>query len=83
MVYGDLPDEEKEANRQNVTDIRLSGELRMTVVDLNLDEKAVGYSLNVSYNQELLRNMKISSYAQTIDYDSPNRWMYYGKVEHE
>ncbi|WP_143959513.1 hypothetical protein [Litoribacter populi] len=86
MTY---PDDLMEASNENSDETsreapdREFGEITMTVMDLNLDEDANGFFLEVSYDQEKSIGQNLMTFANDINYDSPDRWMYYGRVEYE
>jgi hypothetical protein len=51
------------------------------VTKLDLDRKANGFYLDVTYDQKSLAIGKMSSYSTQDDYDAPLYW-YWGRVEH-
>lgn len=51
------------------------------VTKLDLDPKANGFYLDVIFDQNLLANARVASYSLVATYDSPNTWMYWGRVD--
>ena len=59
-----------------------SGSIEFKFKELNLDPKADGFYLSVSHNRDKIKNSRVASYTKSNDYNSPSRWMYWGRVVH-
>lgn len=87
-LHGDLKNTEVQNSSErnqfesNISD-ELVGDISVRIIELNLSEKAVGFRLNVEFDQSKLADNRLASYSWTVDYDSPDNWMYWGRVDHE
>lgn len=87
-LHGDLiSDEDQNSTKGNKIESAISegllGDISVRVISLNLNEKAVGFTLNVEFDQAKAVNKRLDAYSWTVDYDSPDNWMYWGRVDHE
>jgi len=63
--------------------IKESGDVSIGFKELNLDEDANGFYIEVSHENIKSPSERILAFSYVIDYDSPDRWMYYGRVEYD
>lgn len=84
MTYpGELKREQSQlANEQKNPEKNGRGEIKMLFKELYLDQKANGFSIEIKHDIEKIPEARLA-YSYTIDYDSPNRWMYWGMVQYQ
>jgi len=64
------------------TEIKEFGDVSIGFKALNLDEDANGFYIEVSHENLGSPSERILGFSFVVDYDSPDRWMYYGRVEY-
>lgn len=57
------------------------GDISIRVAKLELADKSLGFSLDIEFDKSEVANSRLANWSYTIDYDSPDRWMYWGRVD--
>lgn len=68
-----------ESSQENIPDNLVK--LYFDVKAMNLDPNANGFGLITSFDEDYAANARLLNWGYDINHDSPNRWMYWGRVD--